>query len=122
MCKLPCPFLLLNLLCGWLVAAGAQAYTVQRCEAPDGHLTFTDLACAEHDSLSFQPAYSPPLGNAGRMLPERSHRPPVAAHRAIGAKVVVVGQTNPSASFRSGEPPGRAKRKNTRHPRYSAAE
>lgn len=111
----------------WLTSLCAQAYTVQRCEAPDGSLTFTDLSCAEHDTLSFQHAYSPPLGNASAMLPERERSGGVPAQRDAytnGTRLVIVGQARetPALAAKPASEPTRGKRKSSRATRYSAAE
>ncbi|MHC8318250.1 cell envelope protein SmpA [Pseudomonas sp. LB3P31] len=49
----------------------ASGTTIHRCEAPDGHLTFTTLSCAHGHSLSLQEVRAYPPGSAVALIPDR---------------------------------------------------
>ena len=87
----------------WLIPLTSQASIVNRCEAPDGTLTFTDLSCAEKDSLSLQEAYNPPPGNNHSLLPRQARNPSSPVPRSPpGASFVVVEQLSQPSAFRAG--------------------
>ncbi|MCK1791619.1 cell envelope protein SmpA [Pseudomonas violetae] len=66
----------------------ASATTIHRCEAPDGHPTFTTLSCAPGHSLSLQEvrAYLP-----GSVVPLAPEADPPATHRPQ-PQLTVIGQ------------------------------
>lgn len=80
-------FLLTALLCP---AAGAQVMTVQRCEAADGRITFTSMACKTGERLSLQevrtylPGSHTDIYPDTAVLPEAEHLQ--ATSQAIKAK------------------------------------
>jgi hypothetical protein len=59
----------------WLVAVAMidQAYgtVVQRCEGPDGALTFTHLACPNGQAGEAYPVFNPPPGSVAPPSPAR---------------------------------------------------
>ncbi|WP_397449176.1 cell envelope protein SmpA [Pseudomonas sp. NA-150] len=74
----------------WVALLGfplsALSTTVQRCEDPQGNVTFTTLGCPADHRTHSQNAYNAPPGSTVPLLPE-------ASGRAIPRKeVVVVGQ------------------------------
>ena len=67
----------------------ATGTTIHRCEAPDGHVTFTTLSCAVGHSLSLQEVRSYSPGSTAALIPEKElERPP--SHTL---KLTVVGQS-----------------------------
>ncbi|WP_460147482.1 cell envelope protein SmpA [Pseudomonas sp. S2_A02] len=50
------------------------ATTVHRCEAADGHITFTTLSCTAGESLSLQDAHPFSPGTATPLMPEAEFR------------------------------------------------
>ncbi|MGJ7514442.1 cell envelope protein SmpA [Pseudomonas baetica] len=66
-------YLLIALLCpSW-----AFATTIHRCEAGNGHITFTTLSCRANESLSLQDVRTfTPRSTLLTLMPEAEHRPP----------------------------------------------
>ncbi|PQP00040.1 cell envelope protein SmpA [Pseudomonas frederiksbergensis] len=64
-------FLLATLLCQPL---WAFATTVHRCEAPNGHITFTTLSCTTGESLSLQDVHTFLPGSTTALMPEAEVR------------------------------------------------
>lgn len=101
----------------------ANASFVNRCESPDGAITYTDQSCSEGERFSLQEAYHPPLGSSSSMIPERERlaRRPLAT----GASVVVVTDSTQGSMKKPGSQMGeelKRKKRRTRPPRYSAVE
>lgn len=79
---------LATLLCLPLDAPGT---TIHRCEAPDGHITFTTMSCATDDSFSYQEVSPYRPGTPVRLLPPQRHRE--TPHLKLDPRdPVVVGQ------------------------------
>ncbi|WP_454845428.1 cell envelope protein SmpA [Pseudomonas farris] len=64
-------YLLATLLC---LPPQALASTVHRCEAANGHITFTTLSCTAGESLSLQDVHSFLPGSATPLIPEAEFR------------------------------------------------
>ena len=88
--------LLTTLLCP---AAGAQVMTVQRCEAADGRITFTSMACKTGEHLSLQQVRTYLPGNDTEVYPDTAVLPEAehlqAADRASKAKDGLGRKPNP---------------------------
>ncbi|HEF4762487.1 TPA: cell envelope protein SmpA [Pseudomonas putida] len=79
-------YLLVTLLCpSW-----AFATTIHRCEAIDGHITFTTLSCRTSESFSLQDVRPlTPGSTLMTLMPEAGHRPTLdAKHQWKGPTVV----------------------------------
>jgi hypothetical protein len=63
--------LLAALLC---LPPWALATTVHRCEAPNGHITFTTLSCTAGESLSYQDVRTFLPGSTTPLMPEADFR------------------------------------------------
>jgi hypothetical protein len=64
----------------------ATATLVNRCEATDGSVTFTNLSCSPDARMTRYRAHHPPLGSVPAMLPERES----AAMPSRGAVVTII--------------------------------
>lgn len=72
-------------------ALSALSATVQRCEDPNGQITFTTLGCADTDSMQSYEAYNAPPGSGVPLLPE-THRSSPSIQGTAKKELVVVGQ------------------------------
>ncbi|MHC8319233.1 cell envelope protein SmpA [Pseudomonas sp. GB2N2] len=82
-------FLLIALLC---LPLDAVAATVHRCEAANGHVTFTTLSCGTGDSLSLQEVRTFTPGSIVAVMPEAERRE-TSGMKNIRREATVVGQT-----------------------------
>ncbi|WP_213876171.1 hypothetical protein [Pseudomonas sp. dw_358] len=114
----PFPSHLARVTATFLLCLPAHAALVNRCEAPDGAITYTDQSCSEDERFSQQQAYHPPLGSSNHLLPGREPAP--ERQRSAGVPVVVVKDSGQSAPKKNPEP---AVKKTASQPkRYNANE
>ena len=109
------PFSTLLLLA--LAAHSANAAVVQRCQGPQGHITFTHSNCPETQSWVYQRALNP---SSGRKPMARK-----AAPRPLPVTIVKDGTRTPSAApsrplLKAPKKASRSKKRRT--PRYLAGE
>ncbi|RON41240.1 cell envelope protein SmpA [Pseudomonas frederiksbergensis] len=70
----------------------ALAATIHRCEAPDGHITFTTMSCRVGENLSLQDVHPFLPGTIVAVLPEATFRE-TSDTRAQKKELTVVGQS-----------------------------
>jgi hypothetical protein len=88
-------FTKISLLCftlPWL-AFQVNATAVQRCENAAGHVTFTTLGCAAHETLLIQNAVNPTPG-ASQATAVKSRPRETSRTKSINEPLVIVGQSD----------------------------
>jgi hypothetical protein len=77
----------------WL-SLQANASTVHRCENADGHVTFTTLGCAPHETSLIQNADNIAPGGVKTLSPKSRSRETFSMKSAKAEPVVTVGQSD----------------------------